>query len=324
MPTGRLRARAGRWLGMTKFWETMGGKLADRWAAVGAAALVFWLGGMAAYAYSMGDVTGLVDRIGRQSVVIQVGVVVLALVVVGVSAIVVNRLVPLVLTMMQGPWRGPFAWLSAWCSGRLARRGAAWAAQWQALAPVVDSGNATPAQRAQYARLDIRLRQLPTSDVGYLPTPIGNALLATSSIIADKYGLDSAIAWPRLWLLLPQSARDELTAARAALDASVAAVVWSLAFCAFAPLTVWVVPVGVVLAATTVWLWVPARAKKFTALVESAFDLYRFSMYSQLRLTPPATPADEPAAGRTLTTYLFRGFAPPGIGFEGESGKELK
>jgi hypothetical protein len=300
---------------MTKFWEAMGGKLADRWAAVGAAALVFWLGGFAAYAYRTGDVAALADRIGREVVVAQVGAILLALVVVCASVVVVNRLVPVVLSLVQGPWRGPFARLSVWAGNRVARRATMWSTRWQDLAELVDKGTETAAQRAEYARLDVLLRQLPTPEVGYLPTRVGNTMLATSVLVADKYGLDSVITWPRLWLLLPQSARDELTAARAALDASVAAVVWSVAFCAFVSLTVWVVPVGLVVALSALLLWLPARATAFTALVESAFDLYRFSLYSQLKVKPPAKPADEVAAGKQLTTYLFRGFASPGIEF---------
>lgn len=294
---------------MTKFWETIGGKLADRWASASAAALVFWLGGFAAYVYGVRGVVAFIQRIGRQPNVVQVGVALLALVIIGTSVIIVNRLVPIVLNIVQGPWRGPFAQLSVRSSNRFARRATTQGTQWQALAPVVDGGTATTAQRAEYARLDICLRQVPEPGVGYLPTSVGNVLLATSSIITDKYGLDSAITWPRLWLLLPQSVRDELIAARTALDASVAAVVWSLAFCAFAPLTVWAVPLGIALATSALWLWVPARAKSFAILVESAFDMYRLSLYDQLKVKPPAKLADEPAAGRELTTYLFRGFA---------------
>jgi hypothetical protein len=304
---------------MNKFWEAMGAKFADRWAAVGAAALVFWLGGLGAYAYSAKNLSEVADWFKRDSIATQLGIILLALVVVGGSAVVVHRLVPVALAVLQGPWRGPGAWLSTWCSKRVARRATVWADSWQTLAPLVESGG-TEAQRAQFVYLDARLRQLPTAEVGYLPTPIGNTLLATSCIVADKYGLDSTIAWPRLWLLLPQSARDELTAARAALDASVAAAVWSLAFCAFAPITLWALPVGLALTTLTLWSWVPARAKTFTALVESSFDLYRFLLYSQLKLRPPAKPADEISAGRELTAYLFRGIASPQTDFVEEKG----
>jgi hypothetical protein len=34
-------------------------------------------------------------------------------------------------------------------------------------------------------------------------------------------------------------------------------------------------------------------------------------LYSQLKLPVPVKPADEPPAGRELTTYLYRGFAAP-------------
>jgi hypothetical protein len=305
---------------MTKFWEAMGGKLADRWAATGVAALVFWLGGFVAYAYSTHDIKNVADRVSRQPVVTQVGVIVLALAVIGASTVVVHRLVPIALAMLQGPWRGPFARLSMWRSTRVEARANQWDGQWQMLADIVQYGG-TPEQRAEFARLDARLRRIPTPDVGYLPTPIGNTLLATNCVVTTKYGLDSGTVWPRLWLLFPQSARDELTAARAGLDASVAAVVWALAFCAFIPFTLWALPVGLLLAVVITWLWVPARVMTFAALVESTFDLYRHSLYTQLKLPLPSGPADEPAAGRRLTAYLYRGIAPPHTAFVEEKAK---
>jgi hypothetical protein len=102
---------------------------------------------------------------------------------------------------------------------------------------------------------------------------------------------------------------------------AVAAVVWSVAFCAFAPFTPWTLAVGLMLAAATLWLWVPARAQTFTALVESTFDLYRFSLYSQLKLPLPTKPTNEPSTGRELTAYLYRGFASPETTFVEEKDK---
>ena len=77
-----------------------------------------------------------------------------------------------------------------------------------------------------------------------MPTRIGNILRAAETRPYDHYGLEAVIVWPRLWLVLPDSARQELSTARASLDSSVAAVIWALGFCAFAPLAWWAAPVG--------------------------------------------------------------------------------
>jgi hypothetical protein len=34
---------------LTTFWQTVGSKLADRWASVSVLALIFWLGGLASW-----------------------------------------------------------------------------------------------------------------------------------------------------------------------------------------------------------------------------------------------------------------------------------
>ena len=80
---------------------------------------------------------------------------------------------------------------------------------------------------------------------------------------------------------MPDTACQELAGARAALDASVATVVWSLLFIPFALWSPWAVAVGLGVAALAVLVWVPARAATFAALVETAFDLYRQDLYGR-------------------------------------------
>jgi hypothetical protein len=106
---------------------------------------------------------------------------------------------------------------------------------------------------------------------------------------------------------MPDAARQELAAARAALDASVATVVWGLLFLIFIPWTPWALLAGLGVAVLALLLWVPARAATFAALVEAAFDLYRQNLYTQLRWPLPASPHDERLQGRQVTTYLLRG-----------------
>jgi len=50
-----------------------------------------------------------------------------------------------------------------------------------------------------------------------------------------------------------------------------------------------------------------ALASAFGDLLRSAFDVHRFTLYDTLRLPRPKDPAGEPASGKILTEYLFRG-----------------
>ena len=190
---------------------------------------------------------------------------------------------------------------------------------WQKLAPDVLERTATADQLIAFARLDQRRRLRPSNPAQRLPTRIGNILRAGECWPTDKYGLDAVAVWPRLWLVLPDTTRRELIAARAALNQAVAVALWGLLFCIFAGWYFLALPIGLGVALSAVAFWAPPRAEIFADLVESAFDLQRVALYRQLRWPLPDNPAEEPARGRELTAYLWRGsdthyphFTPPG------------
>ena len=106
---------------------------------------------------------------------------------------------------------------------------------------------------------------------------------------------------------LPETLRSDLLAARASLDRAAIAGVWGVLFCAFAPLTLWAIPIGLGVAATAVVAVVPDRAQAFGELMEAAYDQYRTTLYTQLRWPLPANPHQERAEGHRLTSYLWRG-----------------
>jgi hypothetical protein len=61
--------------------------------------------------------------------------------------------------------------------------------------------------------------------------------------------------------------------------------------------------------------WTLDSATLYGDLIESAFDLYRFSLYQSLRFPLPKTIAEEEALGLKVTEYLYRGTYPPGLDF---------
>jgi len=291
------------------YWDSVAGKLADRFLALSSQALVFWTGGLLAWAIARGGVRGLDGperRLAGYSAPGQVAVLVVALLLVAASAIAVRRLTFPVLRLLEGYWPWPAGPLRDRLITSGERRAREARDELQELAGPVRDGTATRQQRDRYVRLDARLRQMPTTS-RLLPTPIGNILRAAESRPADKYGLDPVSLWPHLWLVMPDTARQELAGARDALDSSVSAVIWSLLFIAFAVWSPWAVAAGLGVAALTLLVWVPARAATFATLVETAFDLYRQDLYVQLRWPLPATPHDERGEGRRVTTYLVRG-----------------
>ena len=305
---------------LSNFWDAIGGKLADRWAAVAIPALVFWLGGLLAWAYHRGgihELARLTDWLDRQTSMTQLTVVLTALLGVAASGLLVNRLTTPVLRLLEGYWPTWLAWLCRSLVARVQRRVAAEDQAWQQLARDVleHPATATADQLAAFARLDQRRRRRPNAANRYQPTRIGNILRAAETWPSDKYGLDAVAVWPRLWLLLPEATRQELQAARTAIDSTIAAAIWGLLFCIFAIWTPVAVPIGLFVAAAAIGFWAPIRAGIFGDLVEAAFDLHRTALYLQLRWPLPTNPKQEHSQGEQLTRYLWRGSDDPDPSF---------
>jgi hypothetical protein len=348
---------------LTAFWGSISGKLSDRLAAVSAPALIFWLGGLLAWSYAHGGIHTLARPatwLSRQATITQVLVIAVVLVGVTGSSVLVNRLTPPALRLLEGYWPGWAGPVRRRLVERAVRRGIGEDADWQDLigqlddadpaapadpgapsalaapaAPAADPGApadpdaeapaavaaaaADQAERlAKYGRLERARGRRPSRPEFYMPTKVGNILRAAETRPRDKYGLDSVAVWPRLWLTLPDSTRQEITAARAAVDGAVAASIWGILFLVFIPWTVLAVPVGLAVCAVAVLAWLPLRAQAFGELVVAAFDVHRTALYQQLRWPLPASPKDERLQGRLLSTYLQKGshqpepvFSPP-------------
>ena len=169
----------------------------------------------------------------------------------------------------------------------------------------------TATQLARLAALDRAAHRRPGQPALYMPTTIGNILRAAESRPRSRYGLDSIVVWPRLWLVLPDSSRQEVAAARTSLDTSVATVIWGVLVLVFIPWTILALPTGLVVALVAWRFWVPARAEVYGDLVVSAFDMHRTALCQQLRWPLAISPQLEPARGKLITGYLQVGSADP-------------
>lgn len=292
---------------LTKFWESVGTKLADRLASVTGPALLFGFAGLLLWMRAHGGFGSLDDArdwLSHQGAVIQVLLAIATLAVVIAAGVLVQRLTPVALRLLEGYWP---AWARRPLANRATERYKKLRLEWGNLAPVVESGKATSEEWHNFAKLDTRLRRLPTGAHRLMPTRVGNVLRAAETRPRDKYGLDGAIVWPALWLLLPESTRDEVRRARAALDASVAGMIWALLSLAYTIYSPWMLLAAPATALLIYHVWVIDHAKAFADLVEASFDLYRHSLYTQLRWPLPKNPAAEFTAGQAINAYLLRG-----------------
>lgn len=139
-------------------------------------------------------------------------------------------------------------------------------------------------------------------------------LIAADQYPAERYGLDTRVALPRLQLLVPAEATtlldehwEDLQFATQLAAALILGAILSAALVVAHPIWLLLPAITLVLA----WL---AYRNALTAGVQYGealrvlFDLYRFRLYDALREPSPMTPDEERDLGRRISLRLWRGF----------------
>ncbi|MGE5765028.1 MAG: hypothetical protein ACM3ZF_14475 [Mycobacterium leprae] len=300
----------------------MSGKLADQWIArLLTPGLVFWATGLLAWSWSVrpaharghGFLLDLghaiqhrMDVFSRMPGAQQLAWLVAGLVAIAGSTVLIERLTSPFLRWLEGYWPNNqprwlwnrFTQLARWRRRRMRQ-------EWGRLR---QQTNNTPHDRTREGVLAGRLHSMPPEEY-FMPSLLGNVLRASELRTGRRYGIDPVIAWPRLWPLLPEPAREDITGSRSRLDTAGRAVLWALAATVWSAFVWWIGPVTVLLAYLIYRASALPAARIYADLVEAAFDVHRPSLYKALRLPPPEAPSDEPAAGQVLTKYLWGGDA---------------
>ena len=302
---------------MAKFWEGLGDKLSAQWVAtILTPAFVFWWGALVVWITRFGWIP--LETWYDQLRPIAQGVFLIgALLGVVVSSLVIQQLELPVLRFLEGYWPRWFGLsrlrvlavrFQNWRLSRIDQR-------LQRLMTEQDRGQMTPEKYAEYVVLDVQLGQAPDKLEDRMPTKLGNILRAAELKPLDRYGLDTIICWPHLWLLLPNEAENKLSEARATLDTATRILIWSVLFIIWIIWTWWALLVGLIVA---IWAysWLLRAAQVYGDLLVAAFDLYRPTLYETLRLPLPEDSASEKQLGEQLTLYLFRGGLPTSVKFQ--------
>ena len=290
----------------TKFWDKLAEGLAGTWNAQSLTpALAFWGGVVFAWLWRydsklLHNFLNNVDM--RKGIALIVGGLFLLVV---SSGIVAWLQLPL-LRLAEGYWPSPFKALRFKLVACLNQRLEAKEQHWQILAAKERQGILESREWEEYARLDAKLATYPIDPRRRLPTRLGNLLRAAEEHAYQRYGLEITVVWPRLWLVLPEVTRTELTHARQTLDERVGLLIWGLLFSLWGGLAWWAVPIGLLVALGAYWgVWTAAGI--YAELLRSAFDLHRFALYEALRWSYPSKTVEERLQGEQLTQYLFRG-----------------
>jgi hypothetical protein len=292
---------------ITALWSSLGGKLAERWSALLLSpAFAFWGVGAAAWLWTRAGTAQrqrALDELAQLAPLAQAILLIGALLVVAASGLVVDRLALPVTRLVEGYWPRP---LRRPLTARIARRKAEKETRWGELQPRWEGGTATRDEVTELVALERRLSQLPTNERELMPTRLGNLLRAAETRPGEKYGLDAVQVWPRLWLVLPDSTKDEISASGADLNTSATWWTWSALVAVWTVLT----PLALVAAAVAAALSYGAllqSAARYGQLVEAAFDVHRGLLYDALGHTRPDDAKAELDAGRAITELFARG-----------------
>jgi hypothetical protein len=302
---------------LTELWTGLGGKLAERWtAALFSPAFAFWAEGLVAWSWRQWlssdrrqnwlavfqtAFSGLRELTAVGEVLLAVGL----LLMVTASGGIVRRLSLPVLRPLEGYWP---AWLGKPRDAFIRRQSNRQKDIRRRLRELHTKGLKRLSNRelSEYVHLDERQHRMPPRANRVMPTQLGNILRAAEGRPGARYGLDAAVCWPRLWLLLPDAAKEEVTQARAALDRAVQLWIWGALSMVWTVWTWWALPLGllVMLVAHRQML---RAASIYGDLIEACFDLHRGQLYEALDRSQPANPAEELHCGRALTKQLWRG-----------------
>ncbi|WP_424210927.1 hypothetical protein ACN20G_01840 [Streptomyces sp. BI20] len=296
----------------------LGPRALERWLALALQPMVFLLCCAGLVLWTDGDldrvraVTAWSEKAGAPLVVLLAVAGVLLLAGAGLLALALATPLLRFLTGTGPLWRIGGEALAAGA----ARRAGQADTDWQRAMGAVRARNAPRSALAHYQRCERERRRRPVDPLYVVPTRLGNQIRAAERRIADRYGLDSVVVWPVFASVLPEPVLLAAERARAALDQATAALLWGLVFAAgMWPFTWWAIPAGLLVAPLVVYGVLPARARRFGEATEAAFAVHRAELYRALRLPAPASPADEPRAGRELTSYLVRGSDDPAFRF---------
>lgn len=265
---------------MGKFFEKLAEQLAEKWVAllllpgvlfVAAAAVGARLGQAHAVDVTMlrAALAQATDFVGRQSGGVQVAL--------AVAVLLVSSGVGLAVQALAGPTRR--LWLGLWpgwagrpLTGARQRRWQRRVDNRRTLENASPAAARTPEQQAAIDVAASRVNRVALAKPGR-PTWMGDRVHAVERISHNRYGLDLAFGWPRLWLVLPDTARAEINAANAMLAAAVATGTWAWPYLV---LGIFWWPALVIATAVGLAGWAKGRAAvaDLGALSESAVDLY--------------------------------------------------
>lgn len=301
---------------MTRFLDTLASKLAERWLTLlllpGALYVAVLL---AAVRLGHRDWFRLdllrheLTRIAAEPIMRSPGTVLLAMGALLAAAALAGLAAQAIGTLAGRLWlaraREP---ITRWLTGRRVRR---WdRAQKRFQDALLAAGRAQVAGGSNAAEL-VRAaedRNAERNAIGLIrptrPFRAGNRIAAVDTRVLDRYQLDLASSWPRLWLVVPDATRAELLAAQGSVVGAQRLAGWGVAYLVVAVVW-WPAAVAGVATIVTAWFQAATRTDTVASLVESTVDVHGRALADALGVPCPDTFTQD--VGTSITALLRKG-----------------
>jgi hypothetical protein len=268
---------------VSDFFGQLAKQLAGRWLSLLAIPGVLflavgWTALQLGHAHAV-DTFLLADAIGRTATeiaswpgAVQALAVVGLILAVATVGLVVQAMVGPVRLLSLGQWPRGLRGLSRLLIRRRLVRWHELTKERAALETVHPERNRTADHQHRIERITGRINQIAMAEPGR-PTWMGDRMYALNQVAQHRYGLDLNFSWPRLWLVLPDNVRTEITTAQGGFATAMFTTTWALPYLTLG--LVWwpATLIGVVIAAVA-WSRARDRIATLTELVESALDIH--------------------------------------------------
>lgn len=292
---------------LAKFWESTGEGLSEQWfLLIFGPGFLFWGSGILIVVGRIGLIATW-NWILSLALPAQSALLIIAILILAGSSTLMEYVRFGFLRFLEGYWFWPLGYL-----GILGEKIQRWniqneRRQWNILMDKAETGILSSVEKRKLSQLEVRGHYVPANLDDCMPTKLGNILRGAETVPLYRYGLDPVICWSHLWLLLPADARDDLNKSRQHLDRMVELWGWGALFLVWTMWWGWAALIGFTWMILGYTLVIQA-ATTYSDLVTSAFDLYRWNLYSAVHWALPKCSGDgEVKLGKQLTEFLWRG-----------------
>jgi hypothetical protein len=301
---------------MTKFLEALAGKLAERWLTLlllpgalylAAVTVAVELGHRRWYDLSL--LRDSLTRIATDPVTNSPGAVVLGLAGLLAAATAFGIAAQALGTSVWRWWliqaHGP---VSLWLTARRAARWDRAHREFQdallvaGQAQLDGTPNAPELVRAAEHRNAVLTRIAPVRP--QRPFWLGDRIAAVDRRVLERYQLDLASAWPRLWLVMPDATRAELGTAQITVSNIARLSGWAVCYLALGMIW-WPAAVIGAITVVTAWRRVRTAGDTLAELVESTVDIHGRALADSLGIPCPGPLTVD--VGAEITTLLRKG-----------------